>query len=424
MSYYSFQFNKFYYSNLCHVCKKHNSNLKRCSMCKAVAYCSKDHQKQDWKLHKNLCKAISKSDNHLEYSTIHSEEEFRKYNISRSLLWQKELFRELLDFECQMWMFPRVCALCFSKNVVIDCPNCLNVSYCSALHKTIHEDKHCKFCKELKLCMDIDLYYFHGKFKSPEIVVSDFAPDVNTLPNSLQELMNMYLKDKVLEEKNSDEVIEFIINSNLVAPAANFLYGMEKSGLLKDRLLSKPSLTVHIVGAAITEMSWLWKLITELPFHWIKNLKSLDFYLVGPELNHEGVTEKFAEQLCESCKARQPATKIIFHWKLYHEVANILDKPDIVVAFNSGIHEFGDNSWQQSIDCLTMHSNVPLMLTAYTMDEIKRDVHTVKSKSSHKVNTILEPQKNPFSNMTPIRNWEAGDSPVFYVSGYISILKA
>lgn len=34
-------------------------NLKVCAKCKTVAYCSKEHQKQDWKSHKELCKKLA-----------------------------------------------------------------------------------------------------------------------------------------------------------------------------------------------------------------------------------------------------------------------------------------------------------------------------------------------------------------------------
>lgn len=40
---------------VCAECKQ-PADLK-CSACKLVAYCSKEHQKQHWKQHKSLCRA-------------------------------------------------------------------------------------------------------------------------------------------------------------------------------------------------------------------------------------------------------------------------------------------------------------------------------------------------------------------------------
>lgn len=40
----------------CPVCGKADDTLK-CSRCGLVAYCGKEHQKQDWKLHKKVCTA-------------------------------------------------------------------------------------------------------------------------------------------------------------------------------------------------------------------------------------------------------------------------------------------------------------------------------------------------------------------------------
>ena len=51
-----------YYWGCCMVCKKGASPsepLKKCSRCSCMFYCSKEHQKQDWKTHKVLCSYIA-----------------------------------------------------------------------------------------------------------------------------------------------------------------------------------------------------------------------------------------------------------------------------------------------------------------------------------------------------------------------------
>ncbi|XP_071556744.1 putative protein MSS51 homolog, mitochondrial [Temnothorax nylanderi] len=50
----------FFYATMCHVCKRFGDgvHLKSCGGCKMIAYCGQEHQKQHWKQHKSLCKAI------------------------------------------------------------------------------------------------------------------------------------------------------------------------------------------------------------------------------------------------------------------------------------------------------------------------------------------------------------------------------
>lgn len=43
-------------SGVCAVCE--SEALLRCGGCKIVFYCSKEHQKQHWRLHKKLCKEL------------------------------------------------------------------------------------------------------------------------------------------------------------------------------------------------------------------------------------------------------------------------------------------------------------------------------------------------------------------------------
>lgn len=42
-------------SNICNICGV-TENLLRCGQCKGIFYCSKEHQRQDWKKHKLSCK--------------------------------------------------------------------------------------------------------------------------------------------------------------------------------------------------------------------------------------------------------------------------------------------------------------------------------------------------------------------------------
>lgn len=70
----------------CQYCFKTDEKLSKCSRCKVVHYCSKECQKQDWKIHKvycNSCKEGSKEDKRkhrelyntiLEYYTLHKDD--------------------------------------------------------------------------------------------------------------------------------------------------------------------------------------------------------------------------------------------------------------------------------------------------------------------------------------------------------------
>lgn len=49
-------------SNQCGVCNQPSTLA--CGGCKQVYYCSKEHQKDDWKAHKSVCKSASASSGH------------------------------------------------------------------------------------------------------------------------------------------------------------------------------------------------------------------------------------------------------------------------------------------------------------------------------------------------------------------------
>jgi len=43
----------------CNVCGETEKTM-RCGRCKVVAYCGKEHQKADWKVHKRVCASLAR----------------------------------------------------------------------------------------------------------------------------------------------------------------------------------------------------------------------------------------------------------------------------------------------------------------------------------------------------------------------------
>lgn len=54
-----FDYDEFYYSTVCHVCKTKSKRLKTCQACKLYRYCSVDHQRIHWPRHRPVCKIVN-----------------------------------------------------------------------------------------------------------------------------------------------------------------------------------------------------------------------------------------------------------------------------------------------------------------------------------------------------------------------------
>nr|CAI5826078.1 unnamed protein product [Callosobruchus analis]CAI5860333.1 unnamed protein product [Callosobruchus analis] len=409
-----------YYPNVCHVCKITNKNLKRCSKCKSLSYCSKIHQQIDWPIHRQLCRVITSTNKIIGnyYKENINFDDIKQIQSLRAILWEEQLRRKLDRFEQNMLQFPRICAVCYTENIQTSCEDCLNASYCSKEHQEVHRNLHNEYCAQLKLCMDLDIKYLRYcidenveklfEDRNPWILGCDgtfcIPDDIKTFPTDLKGVLDYFNV-----HSSSLDSMKDVFKLDTIAAVSLLMYCLEVFNLVKERSFVKSKLTVHIVGADYTEVSFYWDLFVQLCIKWLKNINELKFYVIGPEVKPN--TYKCDESSVE------------FLGDLYHNVIYRIDKPDIVVSFNNGIHEFcgtDADMWHESIKRLLEYANVPLILTAYTMQEIKKDIAIVRGATEGTV--VKRPEENPFKSLRPIRNHDDQSVPVFYKNGYFALI--
>lgn len=394
-------------------------DLKKCAQCKLAYYCSREHQRADWKDHKDICKAVLTTAQRLRKPLL-SPDQTSATRVITSHCWEDQLGRSLKPYEDFMWQFPRVCRVCQSSENLIDCEKCWCAAYCSEDHKEEDLIIHELFCSELRICFELDKLFSR----------SNYFPTfkVPLYPSNIVELSEAY---KSIYAENVPEPYSTyidILKSMSFSCILTIIHALELATVIKKRKTNKKNLVVHIVGASSFEGAINWSLCAELILHWITNLKKIHFALVGPEIEGDLGPVTTTAGLCESCTKGGKQLVIEFHQKYYHEVSVIIFNPDIVVAFNCGLHEvtYKGDFWKDSLKDLMYYKDVPLCLTSYYNSEMAQDLEKLESAfTGAKLEYIIKNQKNPYSCKKPYRDWlnSSEECSVFYNNDIISILR-
>lgn len=396
---------KTYYSTACCVCLNVN-NIKRCSSCKIMPYCSKEHQETDWKKHKALCKAIRESLGVIKLQIGCSFNEWREFRYSLKLAWESSLKRKLQLHENFIWMFLRSCHICHALHNLEECTNCFMISYCSE-HKN-SDVNHAKYCDSLKLCHAIDCYLLQAKLL-PNICLKEI--DVN---------LKRDLKQYITDLRDGEGVLNTLKYWS-VDLVGTILYGLEVSNL--D--CKNTELTIQIIGASYMETQKDWGNITEIIFHYLPNLQQINYHFIGPEVVESPIEpHDYFKTFCPSCTKRR--FTVFYHKNYYHEICEALPKPDAIYAFNCGLSEFLNDeindTWKPSLKCI-INSNppqTPVVLTSYTLQESKNDL--LRMETFNNVKFLLKHTVNHYCSTRPYRDWSTEKIPVYYCDNYISIL--
>ena len=425
-------------AHACHVCKRLHTKqhrLKSCGSCRLIAYCSAEHQRAHWPLHRALCKVITRRMRHLgtdhlyrEALNVSSAEQWKKIRFKHMAVCEEMLGRPMEAYEKEMFLYPRACDTCHETNPekLHTCANCHSVSFCCEEHL---RKNHCKYCKDLRTLLEIHSYQnSHGVCEPalPETVLDEYE----TLPPHIRELLVVGLLGP--HRAMALGPVPLAVLSDYASYPLTILYALQNIPTPPEAHISQlTQLTIHVVGAEhATDCHPLSRWGAFL-LHLLPRLRRLHVVFIGRELEaaggRPGVTQRdFTSAACRAAGRQlicelQPSTA-------YHTYCRSpqFRPPHVIAAFNAGLHRFAGHerrdTWRETIPHL-VRDGVPLILTGYTLLECPQDVARIQQEQ--KVDVLLPPMKNPYRSTRPQQNFlNEHEAPVVFKNQYVACLTA
>lgn len=407
----------YFFANACHVCRAYGKGveLKRCSKCKSIAYCCREHQKKHWPRHKLLCRVLSEIVEcagtifGIHRNWENQEEAWRKMKTNLVLLIQIKLGRKFLPFEREMLQFPRSCEICHETDPskLKDCTDCPDASFCSKHPK---DNRHLAKCEKSRLCFETSIEWL--PFGQPQ-----FAQNCKrTIPINMEQVICLHESVyRYLESYGSKKLFNVILSNQLSRPYT-FLYSLQKLACP-----ALPKMTIHVVGSTLNEMETVadWESL----FHHNETLQELRIIFVGPDMWN---CPPYEIKLCQQCKGNNRKLRTQSIQGLYGDfdenyLVNIEYKnPDYIIGYNLGIHEciaMENNTWNVTIQRMA-NLGCPFSFTSYTAEESTADQDRINSVLGKKVQ-VLWVGKNQFPGWKPYKDFESGD--YFYQNKYLTV---
>eukprot|EP00052_Salpingoeca_macrocollata_P023442 m.205937 g.205937 ORF g.205937 m.205937 type:complete len:598 (+) comp22029_c0_seq5:2577-4370(+) len=396
----------------CQVCfqTQDTAAILRCSGCKCVAYCSKEHQKDDWARHKNACKFMQQCRNGAlanDFTTsVQSALEWDKR--AQRLVTALEITAEARRFDVHpcdrdMILFMRHCECCFHQTAadLVECPSCLMASFCRTHTQQEIDAKHKSDCNDFLL--HLRMIRFHLKGDS-QITPLPSTPPPCDLATLTADGWNKYIPLRYPGDVVADTARVCAAQTALTLPLT-VLHALK---VLSHQPVDKiPQLQVVVLGAADFEGANIvafGELLLLLPA-----LQRLEMHLVGPEASlPEGVD--LPENLSVFC-----------HCCRFDEFFGSGKMPEIslVCGFNSGIHEHYEDkqmyTWSMTLELL-IKGEYPCIFTAYNSQEIEMDWIVLKSLGAR---NLAKPTRNPWRATHPLLERSLlSDNRFFFINNF------
>ena len=388
--------------------------LQRCNGCQLVSYCSKECQKNDWNVHKYVCKEFPVRNGKNALCT----NGHWKSHISG--LRQRAARLPLAEGAAiPIFHNPRVCRTCREahQDLLVDC-KCAAVSYCST--KCARKDKvHQKNCVLLAMlaqtfsrCFRLVPQWYHRDLVCEKFRIAETWDDV-LAPHSLH-----------VDCKYSLNIERFSYPMTLLYA----LQSLPKRHLANEYPLLEDitTLDVHIVTSnpMLDSVSW------ELFMHRLPKLKQLNLVFLV-----QGKTRKqfldlnkvlISLERCDDCEAKNRVITYSVHQMQYHMFFSSQEytEPNVVVVYGN-THEMSENEdevhSQISYRNMTYSKNTVLVLTDVTKGLVMKGVRAVNTACS--VDQLVSPRINALRGFSSTRTDIDSDTATINEKQYFTCLR-
>jgi hypothetical protein len=422
-------------TSFCGVCAQ--PATARCTKCKAVWYCSKEHQKLDWKIHKQTCILVVEGE--------YSEEE----SVKRFTDIQKQILRSYgKNFspseQYQKLKYVKICAYCAkvqsqNSHDFISCSKCSGISYCCQEHEQKVSNKHTKVCNDLQFankCAEL-LKTFQNEFNPPYVSLTREATynHANLIEGGWERYLPQRASRDLREEyvragrcdpawakaltDNYNDVSEAVLTENLSFPltvlfSLHKLYNLGQNYHMFIQALPEipqlgKTLTIHVLGAQeITElmMSVKYREITSC----LPGVDSLEIFMIGPQVRDMTRNDMLGKFLGITC------VNGLYH-DVFHKIPENHRIPQLAIAFNCGVADT-PNTWIPTIQFLTKQ-RIRASFTSYCDSEGQKDAKIIGQYAQ----VVYGPIVNPFSSKKALRDIGVPFGGVFYTNHIITLVK-
>lgn len=410
-------------SSLCLICMERSEEI--CEACGMVSYCGDRHRQLDRPKHRDLCAILAeicRAGGGLSLLPELTADEYRVYRLKLIEMVARRLARPLELWEKEILLYPRVCHGCRRFSTTLRrCEACGVALFC----EQVHDDGHEKWCREFGVFRRMLFMQHENGHVDPELPRAPPQTNPLRLPDSFDSLMARLYRNSTYY--HNIDCYTYCNLSHVSTVPLTTLYSVQAS--CQDWEVAD-TLVVHVIGAEFQFECTNLHAWERLFLHLLPNLKHLRLMFVGPELRLPKVPLDLLAtvKICSLCRSSDRRVNVSFHpGKLYHGFCRSKQfvKPHLVCLFNPGLYrETGfecRDTWPETIREFCK-ARVPVCVTSYTKREIPREMIRIKSIAD--VETILEPQRNPFASIKPDRNFVSDDTaPLIYKNYYIAIVR-